>query len=461
MASICISDQLHFVLFPLMAQGHLIPMADIGRLLAQRGLVIRILQLEFPGKEAGLRDGVENLDLVHSTEDFVKFFVAVNKMEDSAQILFGKLTPRPHCIISDMCLYFTRNIATRFQVPRISFHGYCCFTLLCSHNVNSSKILEEVKSQYEYFTVPGLPDNVEFTQVQLRVPVISSEAWKEVLEPLFEADRASYGVVINTFKELESAYVEEYQKERKAWCIGPVSLSHKDELDKAERGNKASMDEQQCLKWLDSQEPDSVIYACLGSISTLKSPELIELGMGLEASKKPFVWVLRGNNTTSDEVETWIREDGFLERTKGRGLVVMGWAPQVLILSHPAHCGWNSTIEGISAGLPLITLPFMSDQFCNEKLAVQILRIGVSLGADKPTMFGDERSAFMLKKESVESAIHQLMDEGDEGMERRKRAKEFGEKANKAVEFGGSSYCDITLLIQDIIQQSGKMVANN
>ncbi|KAK8662090.1 hypothetical protein V6N13_091678 [Hibiscus sabdariffa] len=141
----------------------------------------------------------------------------------------------------------------------------------------------------------------------------------------------------------------------------------------------------------------------------------------------------------------------------------MGWAPQVLILSHPAiggfltHCGWNSTIEGISAGLPLITLPIMGDQFCNEKLAVQILRIGVSLGADKPTMFGDEKSASLLKKENVENAIHQLMDEGDEGMERRKRAKEFGDKAKKGVEIGGSSYSNITHLIHDIIQQSKKM----
>ncbi|GMI64799.1 don-glucosyltransferase 1, UDP-GLUCOSYL TRANSFERASE 73C5 [Hibiscus trionum] len=491
MGSISISDQLHFVLFPFMAQGHLIPMVDIGRLLAQRGVIvtivttplnagrveksiaravdsglpIRILQLEFPGKEVGLPDGVENIDMLYSMEDFHKFFAAVNKMEDAAERSFEELTPRPDCIISDMSLYFTGNIATKFQVPRISFHGFCCFALLCSHIVNSSKILEELKSEYEYFTVPGLPNKVELTEVQ--VPLIPIEPWKEIMEPLLEADRASYGVVINTFEDLEPAYVEEYRKVRKAWCIGPVSLSHKDELDKAERGNKASIDENQCLKWLDSQEPNSVIYACLGSISTLKSPELIELGMDLEASNKPFIWVLRGNNTTSNQVETWIKEDGFLERTKGRGLVVMGWAPQVLILSHPAiggfltHCGWNSTIEGISAGLPLITLPNIADQFCNEKLAVQILRIGVSLGADKPTMFGDEKSAFMLKKENVESAIHQLMDQGNEGVQRRKRAKEFGEKANKAVEIGGSSYCGITQLIQDIIQHSKKMVANN
>ncbi|KAK8563509.1 hypothetical protein V6N13_006287 [Hibiscus sabdariffa] len=446
-----LSEQPHFLLFPFMAQGHLLPMVDIGRLLAQRGVIvtivttphnagrvkksiaqsiesghpIRLVQLRFPGKEVGFPEGVENVDMVHSMEDFRKFFIAANKMEEAAQKLFEKLTPRPNCIVSDMCLYYTHKLATRFKVPRIYFNGFCSFCLLCLYNIHSSKILETIASDSEYFTVPGL-----------------------------------------TQKELESDFVKKYKKVQKAWCIGPVSLSHKDESEKAGRGNKASINEQQCLKWLDSQETSSVIYACLGSISTVKCPELIQLGLGLEASNKPFIWVLRGNNTTSNEVEKWMEEDGFEERTQGRGLVVKGWAPQVLILSHPAiggfltHCGWNSTIEGISAGVPLITLPLLADQFSNEKLAVQVLKIGVSLGVDNPTNVGDEKSGFLLTKEAVQNAINQLMDDGNEGMERRRRAKEFGEKAKKAVEVGGSSYHDMTLLIQDAIHQSQKMLSN-
>ncbi|KAL4355194.1 hypothetical protein GQ457_06G009280 [Hibiscus cannabinus] len=480
-------SQPHFVLFPFMAQGHLIPMLDIGRLLARRGVIvslvttphnagrieksvaraidsglpIRMLQLWFPGKELGLPDGVENIDMLNSMEDLIKFVTAANMMEDAAQKLFGKLTPRPTCIISDINLYYTRKIASEFGVPRLSFHGFCCFCLLCLHNIQSSKITDTLSSNHEYFTVPGLTDKVEFTRVQL--PLDHDGSWKEIFEPMWEADRTSYGVVINTFEELESGFVKEYEKVKKAWCIGPVSLNNKNESDKAERGNKASISGQQFLKWLDSQQPSSVIYACLGSTGTLKSPEVIELGLGLEASGKPFIWVLRENNTISNQVDKWMREDGFEERTRGRGLVVKGWAPQVLILSHPAiggfltHCGWNSTIEGISAGVPLITLPFMADQFCNEKLVVQILRIGVSLGANEPTFLGDEKSGFCLKKEHVKNAIDKLMDEGEEGIERRKRAKEFGEKANKAVEEGGSSYLNITSLIQDTNHQSQKL----
>ncbi|XVF55566.1 hypothetical protein PTKIN_Ptkin06aG0046200 [Pterospermum kingtungense] len=487
-----LSDQLHFVLFPFMAQGHLIPMVDIGRLLAQRDVIvtivttphnagrvhksvtkamesghpIRLVPLQFPGKEVGLPEGCENIDMVASREDWFNFFKAATLMEEAVDKLFETITPRPSCIISDMCLYYTRKIATKFQIPRLSFHGFCCFCLLCLHNIHSSKILETITSDSEHFTVPGLPDKVEFTKAQL--PVKKDETWDEIFVPMAEADQAAYGVVINTFEELESRFVEEYKRVRKdkAWCIGPVSLSHKDEQDKAQRGNKASINEHECLKWLDSQEPSSVIYACLGSISSMRLPQLIELGLGLEASKRPFIWVIRGNETAK-EVEKWVKEDGFEARTKGRGLVILGWAPQVLILSHPSiggfltHCGWNSTIEGISAGVPLITLPLFADQFSNEKLVVQILKIGVSLGVEKPTPWdrGDreENTGVMLKKEDYKNAIEKLMDEGDEGIERRERAKEFGDKAKKAVEVGGSSYHNMTLLIQDISQQCNKM----
>ncbi|KAK5812799.1 hypothetical protein E1A91_A08G162100v1 [Gossypium mustelinum] len=143
--------------------------------------------------------------MLYSTEDFFNFFIAANKMEEAVQQLFEKLTPRPNCIISDMCLYYTHKIATKFQVPRISFHGFCCFCLLCLHNVRSSKILETITSDSEYFTVPGLSEKIEFTKAQL--PVIHDEPRKDIVEPMIEADRASYGVVINTSEELESTYV--------------------------------------------------------------------------------------------------------------------------------------------------------------------------------------------------------------------------------------------------------------
>ncbi|KAL5743045.1 hypothetical protein ACOSP7_029777 [Xanthoceras sorbifolium] len=479
-------NQLHFILFPFMAQGHLLPMVDIARLLAKRGAIvtifttpvnaarfktvlaraissglqIRVNELQFPCQEAGLPDGCENFDLVPSTDLIVNFFSAVSLLQLPAEKSLEEITPPPSCIISDMCFPWTMDIACKFNVPRIAFHGFSCFCLLCWHILNTSKISENVSSETEYFIIPGLPDQIEITKVQL--PMVISGAMKDFGDKLLAADQVSYGVIINTFEELEAGYVKEYKKAKrgKVWCIGPVSLCNKDGIDKAERGNKASIDEFECLKWLDSRQPSSVLYVCLGSLSNVPTSQLIELGLGLEASKKPFIWVIRGSNK-SEKIEKWLLEQNFHERIKERGFLIQGWAPQVLILSHPSvggfltHCGWNSSVEGISAGLPMITWPLFADQFCNEKLIVHVLRIGVRTGVEIPLVFGEEEKiGVLVKKEDIEKAVHELMDKGEERDERRRRARELADMAKRAIEEGGSSYLNIELLIQDIMQQA-------
>ncbi|CAH2056802.1 unnamed protein product [Thlaspi arvense] len=206
-----------------------------------------------------------------------------------------------------------------------------------------------------------------------------------------EAESSAFGVVVNSFTELEGGCAEEYEKaiKKKVWCVGPVSLCNRAVSDKFERGNRASIDEKTCLNWLDSMQPNSVLYACLGSQCRLVPSQLIELGLGLEASNHPFIWVIKIGERF-EELEKWFVEEKFEERIKGRGLLIKGWAPQLLILSHPAtkafltHCGWNSTIEGVCSGVPLVTWPMFAEQFFNEKLVVEILRVGVRVGVDVP-----------------------------------------------------------------------------
>ncbi|XVE90416.1 hypothetical protein DITRI_Ditri20bG0076200 [Diplodiscus trichospermus] len=474
-------ERLHFVLFPFMAQGHMIPMIDFARLLAQQGIIItivttprnavrfkpildrdiesglsiRLVELPFPCVESGLPEGCENFDMLPSLGLAFKLLQAANKLQEPVHKLLEDLRPRPSCIISDSLLTYTLNMAVLFQIPRVVFSGISCFCLLCLYNLHCSKIHEHITSESHYFSLPNMPDKVEFTKSQLPL-VLNDRNVKEFLEQTAETDLASYGVVVNTFEELEPGYVREYKKARgcKVWCVGPVSLCNKDGLDRSQRGNKASVDENQCQRWLDSQKPGHVIYVCLGSFSDMKPSQLIELGLGLEASNRPFIWVMRGT-AASEEVEKWILEDGFKERTKGRGLVIRGWAPQVMILSHRAiggfltHCGWNSIIEAVTAGVPLITWPLFGDQFCNEKLVVQLLRIGVRIGVEKPITRGEE-----VKKEDVKKAIERLMEEEEEGEERRKRAKNLGEMAEKALQIGGSSHLNITQLIKEIMQRT-------
>ncbi|KAJ0027550.1 hypothetical protein Pint_35767 [Pistacia integerrima] len=304
-----------------------------------------------------------------------------------------------------------------------------CFSFSCTHKLEVSKVHETV-SKCESFVIPGLPHRIELTKAQLPENLNpGSEDLTEVRDKLRAADNTADGIVINTFEELETEYVKEYKKVKgdKVWCIGPVSACNKLKLDQAERGEKASMNEKKCLQWLDSCERGSVIYASLGSICGLTGWQLIELGLGLEASNHGFIWVIRGGEK-SEELESWILQEGFEERTKERGLLVRGWAPQVLILSHPAiggfltHCGWNSTLEGVSAGVPLVTCPLFAEQFYNEKLVVQVLQLGVSIGVEIPANLGqEEKIGVLVKKEDIEKAISILMDIGEERDERRIR----------------------------------------
>lgn len=428
------------------------------------GLQIHVVQLPFPCIQAGLPEGCENLDLLPSFDSVSKFFTATFLLHDPSVELFQKLTPPPTSIISDLCLPWTLKIAHKFHVPRLVFYSLCCFSILCMPTLVNKEPLLRSLPDHALVTVPDLP-GYDFQFRRALLPKHTDEYFAAFERETGEADRKSYGVIINTFEEMEPKNLAEYRKLRelpeKVWCVGPVSLCNDDKLDKAERGNKAAIDKHECIKWMDEQQPSSVVYVSLGSICNLTTAQLIELGLGLAASERPFIWVVRKGNE-SEELQKWMETYDFKEKTEGRGLVIRGWAPQVMILSHPAigsfltHCGWNSTLEGISAGVPLITWPLFADQFFNEALIVKMLKNGVSVGVETSLQWGEEEEiGVAVKKEDVMKAIERVMGVSEEGEEIRERCKELAKKANGAVEEGGSSHQNIKLIIDDVIALAG------
>ncbi|VVB02397.1 unnamed protein product, partial [Arabis nemorensis] len=315
----------------------------------ESGLPINLVHVKFPHQEAGLPEGQENLDLLESLRSMLHFLQVLNKLEEPVQKLMEEMRPQPSCFISDMCLSYPSKIAKKLNVPNIIFHGMSSFCLLCTHILRKNpEILEAVKSDKEYFLIPYFPDTVEITKPQFPVQIYADGDLEDVLDDLVEADNTSYGVIVNTFQELEHAYVKDYKEARagKVWSIEPVSLCNKVGADKAERGNKAAIDQEECFRWLDSKE-GSVLYVCLGSICNLTLSQLKELGLGLEESQIPFIWVIRSWEKYNELAE-WISQSGFEEQINERGLLINGWSPQMLILSHLSiggfltHCGWNS-----------------------------------------------------------------------------------------------------------------------
>ncbi|XP_062003833.1 UDP-glycosyltransferase 73D1-like [Rosa rugosa] len=480
-------EQPHFVLVPLMAQGHMIPMIDMARLFAERGVMvslvttpynasrfescisrardqsglpISIVKIPFPCQEVGLPMGSESLDTLPSRNLLRKFFKALSMLQEPLEKYLEDQKLQPWCIISDKALSWTSKTAQKFNIPRIVFHGMCCFSLLSSHNIKLYNAHNSVTSDSTPFVVPGLPQRIEITKAQLPGAFVTQPDLDDFRDKNQEAEAKSFGVVVNSFNALEHGCAEELEKvfDKKVWCIGPVSLCYKSNSEKFSRGNKSSIDESQCLQWLESMQPRSVIYVCLGSLCRLVPSQLIELGLGLEASGKPFIWVIKTCGKY-EELEKWLMEERFEERIKGRGLLIKGWAPQVLILSSPAiggfltHCGWNSSIEGACSGVPMITWPLFAEQFLNEKLIIEVLKIGVRVGVEIPVRWGDEEKVGVLvKKDGVKKAIQTLMDGGEEGEKRRKRATEIREKGGRAMEQRGSSHSSMSSLIQDVRQ---------
>lgn len=271
----------HFIFIPFTAQGHMIPMIDMARLFAERGVVatvittslnatrftsvidrvtksglpIQLIQLCFPYEEVGLAEGCENMDAVTSGESAMKLFQALELLENPIEQVLQGLQPTPTCIISDFQLPYTCEIAHKLHIPRIVFHGTCSFSLLCILNIIRHRPHEGNKYESEHFVMPGLPNRIEITKAQLQEDWVDDDKtyFRLLTDKFREGDSKSYGVVVNSFIELELEYVKYYKKAmgKKVWTIGPVFLCNKEIFDKVERGKKAPINEKQLLNWLD------------------------------------------------------------------------------------------------------------------------------------------------------------------------------------------------------------------
>ncbi|KAJ4771619.1 Glycosyltransferase [Rhynchospora pubera] len=483
------SKKPHFVLVPLMAQGHTIPMIDLAHLLASHGalvtfvttplnalriesviqhakesqLPIKFLPLPFNYAEAGLPEGSENLDtLHHGLQEFAAFMEICFSNKDPLISNLREHEIPPSCVISDLTQPWTGEVAREFGIPRLGFLGFSAFATLCRDISILHKIYDNITDENEPVPIPGFPHPLEIPKTKSFLSFYAP-GFEKIREKIAEENSKSEGIIVNTFLEMESLYIDSYEKltGKKAWAVGPTCLYIRDLKQMNSRGNKASIDEERCLKWLDSMEKGSVLFVNFGSLANIVPLQVMEIGLGLETSRKPFIWVLKAGDKMA-EIEQWLIEEKFEDRVKDRGLIIKGWAPQFMILSHKAvggfltHCGWNSIIESICNGVPMLTWPQFGDQFQNEILVADVLKVGIKIGVERSVVWGSEKSdEVMVKRDHMERKVLELIDEGKEGMERRIRARELGDKAKKAMEEGGSSYKNIELLIQ-VVQEKAQ-----
>ena len=143
-------------------------------------------------------------------------------------------------------------------------------------------------------------------------------------------------------------------------------------------------------------------------------------------------------------------------KESNKGYIIWDWAPQLLILEHPAtggivtHCGWNSTLESVNVGLPMITWPVFAEEFYNEKLLVDVLKIGVPVGAKVNKLWTNISVEEMVRREEIVKSVKILMGSGQESKEMRMRAKKLGDTAKRTIVKGGDSYNNLIQLIDEL-----------
>ena len=265
-----------------------------------------------------------------------------------------------------------------------------------------------------------------------------AEAYKRSLHCVKQYSLAD-GIMVNSFMDLEpgalKALNEGGEGRPSVYSVGPIIQS----------GLDHGVDKSECLSWLDKQPNGSVLYVSFGGGGTLSQEQLNELALGLEMSGQRFLWVVRSPHETSasasffsvqsieDPLDFLPKE--FLERTKEVGLVVPSWAPQIQVLSHGStggfltHCGWNSVLESIVYGVPLIAWPLYADQRMNAAFLADGLKVALRVKVNDKGLVGHKDIANYTRG----------IIEGEEGILLRNKMKELKDAAEKALSKDGSS----------------------
>ncbi|KAI4347605.1 hypothetical protein L6164_008406 [Bauhinia variegata] len=462
------------VLYPTAAIGHLVSMVELGKFILthQPSLSIHILTTVAPydaGSTARYISGVSGTvpsitfhslpavtlpPSIHSTanhETLTFEVLRLNNPNVHQALLSISKGYTIHALILDFFCSQAISVASQLNIP-----AYCYFTsgaasfamfmyLPTIHNT-TNKSFKELNTHLNF---PGLPPMPSW---DIPKPLLDRDdpAYKSFLNCSVLTPKTA-GIIINTFEALEPTSLKALSDGScipdgttpPVYCIGPLIAA-----------NNQTGGEHECLNWLDSQPSKSVVFLCFGSLGVFSKEQLKQIADGLERSGHRFLWVVRNppseesknlaDSSQNDPDLDSLLPEGFLARTKERGFVVKTWAPQVAVLNHEAvggfvtHCGWNSTLEAVCGGVPMIAWPLYAEQRLNRVVLVEEINIGLWM---------HESESGLVMANEVEERVRELM-ESKKGELVRNRVMAVKAEAKAALLEGGSSSFALRKLVQ-------------
>ncbi|KAI3868219.1 hypothetical protein MKX03_022902 [Papaver bracteatum] len=472
-------DDGHIIMFPFMAQGHLTRFIALAKFISQRKpntkitfvntpLNVKRLQptlqtnhiclaeLPFSSADHGLPPNTENCDSL-PPHLIATLLYASKALKPSFDNLLDEIIRSekrvPSCIIFDFFFGWATDTAKRVGTPSFVFtpggYGTAMMFSMWLHSPHR-KNGKDCKELIEEFHVPKFPDEcrLHISQLPSRLRDSNEEItiYAEFYRMHISYSQKSDGMLCNSVEEIEVVGLKALRnlmEPKPVWPIGPLlpsfllqgnqNKNNGSVASQSRTGKEFGISPESCIEWLNHQKPSSVLFISFGSQNTISAPKMMELALGLEKSGKCFIWVLRppsGFENTSEFKSEWLPE-GFVERmseTK-KGLLIKTWAPQLEILCHRStgaflsHCGWNSVLESLSQGVPIIGWPLYAEQPYNSKMLQEEMGVSVQLA------IGNEGE---LSSEDVKKAIDHVMD-GSKGEEIRKKATLIAEKIRAAM----------------------------
>ncbi|KAJ4711921.1 Glycosyltransferase [Melia azedarach] len=445
----------HVAMVPTPGMGHLIPMVELAkRLVLQHNFLVTFIISSDGSPMEPQRQVLRSLpnsisavflppvsfeDLPDDVKIETRITLSLTRSISSLRETLKVLTESTRLVALVVDLFGTEVFIVAKEFGILPY----MFFLSTAMVLSSVFYLPELDQKYpcEYRDLPEpiqLPGCVPIHGHDLMDPVQDrkNEAYKWTFHLAKQYPLAA-GIMVNSFMDLEAGAFNALMESKPGlrppvYPVGPL-------IQTGSTGNH------ECLKWLDDQPSGSVVFVCFGSGGTLSHEQLNELALGLEMSGQRFLWVARSPHEKAANAAYFsvksmkdpfdFLPEGFLDRTKGVGLVLTSWAPQIQVLSHSStggflsHCGWNSVLESIVHGVPIIAWPLYAEQKMNAVLLTDGLKVSLRVKVNENGLVG---------REDIAKYARELI-EGEEGKLLRNKMRVLKDGAADALSQHGSS----------------------